>query len=107
MQSIFPDEKSLVLGNSQQDHVFLFTYTGIPLSDCPSLLPSFSLSNSITKKEICGIPEPSSPCSVNFSGLCEGGLESCYLNIMMYDMNEQIAQQFYSRPNQTASDVTV
>lgn len=85
----------------------MFTYTGIPLSDCPSLLPSFSLSKSITKKEICGIPEPSSPCSVNFAGLCEGGLESCYLNIMMYDMNEEIAKQFYSKPNQTASDVTV
>ena len=107
MQSIFPDEKSLILGNTQQDNVFLFTYTGIPLSDCPSLLPSFSLSKSITKKEICGIPEPSSPCSVNFAGLCEGGLESCYLNIMMYDMNEEIAKQFYSKPNQTASDVTV
>ena len=44
---------------------------------------------------------------MNFAGLCEGGLESCYLNIMMYDMNEEIAKQFYSKPNQTASDVTV
>lgn len=51
--------------------------------------------------------EPSSPCSVYYTGLCEGGLESCYLNVMMYDMNEEIAKQFYSREGVTAKMVTV
>lgn len=54
-----------------------------------------------------GLPEPSSPCSVGFSSLCEGGLESCYLNLMMYDMHEEVAKQFYSQPGTTAKDVTV
>lgn len=105
MQSFFPDEHCTILGNATQDNVFLFTVTAIPLPElslCPQVI--------VTNKEIehChGMMEPSSPCSVYYTGLCEGGLESCYLNMMMYDMNEDVAKQFYSRPGVTAKNVTV
>ena len=51
---------------------------------------------------------PSSPVAVDQSLLCEGGLESCFLNIMMYDMDETIATQFFKTDDDvTAQQVTV
>ena len=51
---------------------------------------------------------PSSPVAVDQSLLCEGGLESCFLNIMMYDMEETVAKQFFKTDDtMTAQQVTV
>ena len=50
---------------------------------------------------------PSSPVAVDQSLLCEGGLESCFLNIMMYDMEETVAKQFFKTDDtMTAQQVT-
>ena len=46
--------------------------------------------------------------AVDQSLLCEGGLESCFLNIMMYDMEETVAKQFFKTDDtMTAQQVTV
>ena len=42
---------------------------------------------------------PSSPVAVDQSLMCEGGLESCFLNVMMYHMDEAVAQQFIEAMN--------
>lgn len=89
------------MGNSMQDNVFLFTVvsTASMNGSTPSIV-----------KEPCikdTLPAPESPVSCNFAGFCEGGLESCYLNMMMYDMHESIANQFYSKEGISARDVTV
>lgn len=51
---------------------------------------------------------PSSPVAVDQSLLCEGGLESCFLNMMMYDMDEAVAKQFFRADDaMTSQQVTV
>jgi adenosylmethionine decarboxylase len=51
---------------------------------------------------------PSSPVAVDQSLMCEGGLESCFLNVMMYHMDEAVAQQFYKTSDaMTARQVTL
>ena len=45
-----------------------------------------------------------------FSGqrsFCEGGPDSCFLNLMMYDMADEASKLFYKDGNRTAKDVTV
>ena len=45
-----------------------------------------------------------------FSGqrsFCEGGPDSCFFNLMMYDMADEASQLFYKDGKRTAKDVTV
>lgn len=45
-----------------------------------------------------------------FSGqrsFCEGGPDSCFLNLMMYDMADEASKLFFKDGKKTAKDVTV
>ena len=74
--------------------------------------PLSALSPEIVQSEQCKAPTSSyhqeSPTAMDQCGTpYEGGLDMCLLNMMMYDMNEEVAQLFFNKPGVSAKDVTV
>ena len=50
---------------------------------------------------------PGSPVSMSQPSFCEGGLDCCFFNMMMYDMAPEVAEQFFNDGAKTAQSVTV
>ena len=176
LRQFFPEENSFVLGNHDNDHIFLFTYSpmyscqpGVFSDECEKLLssmeqslqqegelPKFECTSDV--ESVGAIVFDSSPNEVemildthvqttvateglnscdgdllnriSWDGQCElsaisscgrdspvavdhctpyeGGLDMCLLNMMMYDMDEEISRQFMNEDGHlAASQVTV
>ena len=98
LRSYFSSDCGALLGPSMGDHVFLFSHSWLS----PSAQEFFtsSLSSSLEWVDVPVesaqlVPEekaldcfmvPSSPVSMSQPSFCEGGLDCCFFNMMMYDM---------------------
>lgn len=78
------------------------------LNGCDGDLP-----NRVSRDGQCELPAISScgrdsPVAVDYCTPYEGGLDMCLLNMMMYDMDEEVAQQFMNEDGHlSAFQVTV
>ena len=103
MRSIFPEEHCTILGDPNGDHVFMFSYSrpspddSLPLED-PDEYSTSSLSYPYRE---------GSPVFSGQRSFCEGGPDSCFLNLMMYDMADEASKLFFKDGKKTAKDVTV
>ena len=119
LRSYFPSDCGALLGPSMGDHVFLFSHSWLS----PSAQEFFasSLSSSLEwvdvpvenaqlvpgEKALDCFMVPGSPVSMSQPSFCEGGLDCCFFNMMMYDMAPEVAEQFFNDGAKTAQSVTV
>lgn len=102
LRSIFPEEHCTILGDPNGDHVFMFSYSR------PSPDDSLPLENP-DEYSTSSLSYPYREGSPVFSGqrsFCEGGPDSCFLNLMMYDMADEASKLFFKEGEKTAKDVT-
>ena len=82
--------------------MFMFSYSRLSLEDSlfQEEADDFCQDSSVPFRE-------GSPVYSGQRSFCEGGPDSCFLNIMMYDMDDEAAKLFFRDGAKTASDVTV
>ena len=119
LRSYFPSDCGALLGPSMGDHVFLFSHS--LLSPSAQEFFASSLSSSLEwvdvpvesaqlvpgEKALDCFMVPGSPVSMSQPSFCEGGLDCCFFNMMMYDMAPEVAEQFFNDGAKTAQSVTV